>query len=389
MSPVDRDPAQPLRIGIVAGEVSGDILGAGLIKAVKAIHPDAAFEGIGGPRMLAEGFNSFVPMERLSVMGLVEVLGRLFELLGIRRRLRRHFTANPPDVFIGIDAPDFTLSLEQKLKASGIKTIHYVSPQIWAWRQGRVKHIANCADMILALFPFEQDFYRQHDVGVKFVGHPLADTIPLETPQQPAREKFSLQKEDTVLALLPGSRMSEVRKLAKPFFATAQWCQQRQPDCKFIVAAANRRVADAIAEELADFPELKQTQIVVDNAREVMAAADALLVASGTVTLEATLVKRPMVVAYKMAPLTFKIASRLVKIPYIALPNLLAGRQLVPEYIQDQATPEQLGSALMRYLDKRDEATAEQSQAFLKIHQQLRQSASSKAAEAVLELAAS
>lgn len=383
------DPVKPLRIGIVAGEVSGDILGAGLIKAIKASYPDAVFEGIGGPRMIAEGFNSFVPMERLSVMGLVEVLGRLFELLGIRRRLRRHFTANPPDVFIGIDAPDFTLSLEKKLKASGIKTVHYVSPQIWAWRQGRVKHIAQCADLILALFPFEQDFYQQHDVGVKFVGHPLADAIPLKTPQQPARDNFSLRAEDPVLALLPGSRMSEVKKLANPFFATAQWCQQRLPECRFIVAAANQRVADAIAEELACFPELKHTQILVDNAREVMAAADALLVASGTVTLEATLVNRPMVVAYKMAPLTFKIASRLVKIPYIALPNLLAGRQLVPEYIQDQATPEQLGSALLRYLDKQNKATDDQSRAFLEIHQQLRQKASNKAAEAVLELVAS
>lgn len=374
-----------LRIGIVAGEASGDILGSGLIAALKSSHPNAHFEGIGGPRMIAQGCRSFVPMERLSVMGLVEVLGRLKELLGVRRGLRNHFIENPPDIFVGIDAPDFTLALEKQLKSAGIKTVHYVSPQIWAWRQGRVKHIAKCADLILTLFPFEQSFYRQHRVGVKFVGHPLADEIPLETPKQPAREQFSLSAEDRVLALLPGSRMSEIRKLAKTFLATAQHCQNRIPECKLLVAAANQRTAAAIEEELAQFPDLQQVQIITGAAREVMAAADVLLVASGTVTLEATLVKRPMVVAYRMAPVTYSIASRLVKTPYIALPNLLAGKQLVPEYIQHEATPEKLCDALLKLFND-EQANREQAQAFLNIHKELKQSASERAAQAVLEL---
>lgn len=376
---------KPLRIGIVAGEVSGDILGASLIVAIKRHYPDAIFEGIGGQRMIAQGCNSFVPMERLSVMGLVEVLGRLFELLRIRRQLRQYFIDNPPDIFIGIDAPDFTLALEKQLKAAGIKTVHYVSPQIWAWRQGRVKHIAQCADMILALFPFEQEFYRQHQLGVKFVGHPLADEIPLETPKQPARDGFSLSPQDRVLALLPGSRMSEIKKLAQTFLATAVCVQQKILDCKILVAAANPRIADAIGTELRAFPDLESIQIIVGDARNVMSAADALLVASGTVTLEATLVNRPMVVAYKMAPLTYAIATKLVKTDYIALPNLLADKALVPEYIQHEATPDKLCDALVPLLTS-DTGYHRQTEAFLDIHRQLRQNASEKAAQAVLEL---
>lgn len=376
---------KPLRIGIVAGEVSGDILGAGLIAAIKNRFPDAQFEGIGGSRMIAQGCRSIAPMERLSVMGLVEVLGRLFELLALRRRLRKYFLENPPDVFIGIDAPDFTLALEKQLKSAGIKTVHYVSPQIWAWRQGRVKYIAKCADRILTLFPFEQDFYRQHQVGVRFVGHPLADEIPLHTPQEPARKMFSLDRQGKVLALLPGSRMSEIKKLATTFLAAAECCQQQLPDCSVLVAAANPQIAEAVTAELIHFPRLKQVQVIIGDSRNVMAAADALLVASGTVTLEATLVNRPMVVAYKMAPLTYAIAARLVKTDYIALPNLLANKALAPEYIQDEATPEKLCAELTALLSSTD-GDITQSAAFLEIHQQLKQNASEKAADAVLEL---
>ncbi|MCF7981995.1 MAG: lipid-A-disaccharide synthase [Pseudomonadales bacterium] len=376
---------KPLRIGIVAGEVSGDILGAGLIAAIKNRFPDAQFEGIGGSRMIAQGCRSIAPMERLSVMGLVEVLGRLFELLALRRRLRNYFLENPPDVFIGIDAPDFTLALEKQLKSAGIKTVHYVSPQIWAWRQGRVKYIAKCADRILTLFPFEQDFYRQHQVGVRFVGHPLADEIPLHTPQEPARKMFSLDRQSKVLALLPGSRMSEIKKLATTFLAAAECCQRQLPDCSVLVAAANPQIAEAVTAELIHFPRLRQVQVIIGDARNVMAAADALLVASGTVTLEATLVNRPMVVAYKMAPLTYTIAARLVKTDYIALPNLLSNKALAPEYIQDEATPEKLCAELTALLRSTDGDTT-QSAAFLEIHQQLKQNASEKAADAVLEL---
>lgn len=374
---------KPLRIGIVAGEASGDILGAGLIEAIKASHPDATFEGIGGPRMIAQGFDSHVPMERLSVMGLFEVLSRLFELLKIRRDLATHFIANPPDIFIGIDAPDFNLQLEKKLKNAGIKTVQYVSPQVWAWRQNRVKHIAESVNLVLALLPFEQTFYRDHQVPVTFVGHPLADTIDLDTPQLPAREALQLGADDKVLALLPGSRSSEVKKLAAIFLDTALHCQRQLPDCKILIAAVNEKIKGLIAEQLAQFPELKNVHISVARSREVIAAADVLLVASGTVTLEAALLKRPMVVAYKVSNMTYRIARKMIKVDHIALANLLSKKPSVPEFIQDEASPEKLSAALLNYL-RDEQAAKQQTDTFMDIHLQLRQNASLKAAAAVL-----
>jgi len=374
---------KPLRIGIVAGEASGDILGAGLIDAIRKSHPDATFEGIGGSRMIAQGFKTHVPMERLSVMGLFEVLSRLFELLKIRRDLAAHFINNPPDIFIGIDAPDFNLQLERKLKDAGIKTVQYVSPQVWAWRQNRVKHIAKSVNQVLALLPFEQTFYRDHQVPVTFVGHPLADTIDLQTPQLPAREALQLAADDTVLALLPGSRSSEVKKLAATFIDTALHCQRQMPECKVLIAALSEKTKGLIAEQLTEFPELKNVQISVGRSREVMAAADVLLVASGTVTLEAALLKRPMVVAYKVSNMTYRIAKKMIKVDHIALANLLSKKPMVPEYIQDDATPEKLSAALLNYL-RNDEAAKQQTDTFMDIHLQLRQNASAKAAEAVL-----
>ncbi|MEH6358409.1 MAG: lipid-A-disaccharide synthase [Pseudomonadales bacterium] len=374
---------RPLRIGIVAGEASGDILGVGLIEAIRKIHPDTIFEGIGGSRMIAQGFKSHVPMERLSVMGLFEVLSRLFELLKIRRDLATLFINNPPDIFIGIDAPDFNLALEKKLKSAGIKTIQYVSPQVWAWRQNRVKHIAESVNQILALLPFEQTFYRDHNVPVTFVGHPLADTIDLETPKLPAREALQLNADDTVLALLPGSRSSEVKKLAATFLDTALHCQREMPECKILIAALSEKTKGLIAEQLTEFPQLKNVSISVGRSREVMAAADVLLVASGTVTLEAALLKRPMVVAYKVSKMTYRIAKKMIKVDHIALANLLSKKPMVPEFIQDEATPEKLSAALLNYLSN-DEAVKEQTDTFMDIHLQLRQNASVKAAEAVL-----
>lgn len=374
---------RPLRIGIVAGEDSGDILGAGLIEAIKDKYPEASFEGIGGPRMIAQGFNTHVPMERLSVMGLVEVLSRLFELLRIRRNLVEYFIANPPDIFVGIDAPDFNLQLENKLKKAGIKTIQYVSPQVWAWRQGRVKHIAESVNQVLALLPFEQKFYRDHLVPVTFVGHPLADTIALETPKQPAREALGLAAGDRVLALLPGSRSSEVKKLAGTFLETAMQCQRQMPACKVLIAAVNEKTAGLINEQLVAFPELKNAHVSIGRAREVMAAADVLLVASGTVTLEAALLKRPMVVAYKVSNMTYRIFRKMIKVDYIALANLLSKTPRVPEFIQDDATPEQLSQALLALMSD-DQLAQQQTDTFMDIHLQLRQNASVKAAEAVL-----
>ena len=374
---------KPLYIGIVAGEASGDILGAGLIEAIRKTHPDVTFAGIGGSRMMALGFKSCVPIERLSVMGLFEVLSRLFELLKIRRYLAASFINNPPDIFIGIDAPDFNLQLEKKLKSAGIKTVQYVSPQVWAWRQGRVKHIAESVNQILALLPFEQTFYRDHNVPVTFVGHPLADTIDLETPKLPAREALQLEANDTVLALLPGSRSSEVKKLAGTFLDTALHCQRQIPECKVLIAALNEKTKALIVESLVEFPQLKNVSISVNRSREVMAAADVLLVASGTVTLEAALLKRPMVVAYKVSKMTYRIAKKMIKVDHIALANLLSKKPMVPEFIQDEATPEKLSAELLNYL-RNDDAVKQQTDTFMDIHLQLRQNASAKAAEAVL-----
>ncbi|EGH00124.1 Lipid-A-disaccharide synthase [gamma proteobacterium IMCC2047] len=333
--------------------------------------------------MIAEGFHSYVPMERLSVMGLFEVLSRLFELLKIRKNLVRHFIDNPPDVFVGIDAPDFNLQLENKLKKAGIKTIQYVSPQVWAWRQNRVKHIAESVNQVLALLPFEQTFYRDHQVPVTFVGHPLADTIDLETPQRPARERLELAADDKILALLPGSRSSEVKKLAATFLGTALYVQRQMPDCKILIAALTEKTSALIAEQLAEFPDLKHVQISVGQSRDVMAAADALLVASGTVTLEAALLKRPMVVAYKVSKMTYRIARKMIKVDHIALANLLSKKPMVPEFIQDEASPENLSQALLTYMND-EKAVKAQTDTFMDIHLQLRQNASAKAAEAVL-----
>jgi len=383
--------AQPLRFGIVAGEASGDLLGAGLITAIKQQHPDAIFEGIAGPQMIAAGASSFFPMDRLSVMGIVEVLGRYRELLGIRRQLATHFKQNPPDAFIGIDAPDFTLGLEKQLRIAGIKTVHYVSPSVWAWRQRRVKKIAASTDLMLTLFPFEASFYEKYQVPVRFVGHPLADTIPLVVDKQAARQQLGLSADADVLALLPGSRSNELHYLVQPFIETACWLHARRPTLEFVVPLSNneRRVQfeQAMAQVKAQGSDLPKLTLVDGQSREVMAAADVVLLASGTAALEAMLLKRPMVVAYKLAPLTYWLAKRLVKVENVSLPNLLANESLVPELIQHEATPENLGQTLLDYFD--NPATMEKlNHRFDDIHQTLRQDASKQAADAILNLLA-
>jgi len=368
-------------IAMVAGEASGDVLGAGLIQQLKLRYPDARFEGIGGPLMMAEGLTSLAPMERLSVMGLIEVLGRLSELLKLRKRLAQHFTRTRPDVFIGIDAPDFNLGLEKKLRTAGIKTVQYVAPQVWAWRQHRVKSIARSADLILALFPFEADFYRQHQVAVRCVGHPLADQIPLVSDKESARQVLALDSEKPVLALLPGSRRSEVARLAETFLQTALRVQQALAGCQVVIAVANDSVREILEQKFSEIPAASSFKLIKGQTRQVMAAADILLAASGTVTLEAALVKRPMVVSYKLASLTFWLARRLVKVKSVALPNLLMPTPLIPEYIQDKATPEALAQALLR-LYRSDEAEV-QTAAFEQIHHLLRRDADRQAAEAI------
>ncbi len=373
--------AGPVRIAIVAGEASGDILGAGLMQALKAQHPQVEFIGVGGPRMQAEGLTSYFPMERLSVMGLVEVLGRLPELLSRRKRLVQTFIAAKPDVFIGIDAPDFNLDLELKLRRAGIKTVHYVSPSVWAWRQKRVLKIREACDLMLTLFPFEAKFYDEHQVPVRFVGHTLADAIPLEADRAAARAELNLPDDAPVVALMPGSRGGEVSRLGGLFLDAAVRLRALRPGVRFVLPCASPERRTQIEAQLAghDIP----VTLLDGQSHTALAACDAVLIASGTATLEALLYKRPMVVAYRVAPMTYRILKRMLKSPYVSLPNLLAGRLLVPELLQDDATPDALANTLAPLLSGGEAQT----EGFDQIHRTLRRDASTEAAKAVLELA--
>ncbi|SER33317.1 lipid-A-disaccharide synthase [Pseudomonas sp. NFACC02] len=368
-----------LRIALVAGEASGDILGSGLMRAIKARHPDAQFIGVGGPLMEAEGMSSYFPMERLSVMGLVEVLGRLKELLARRKLLIQTLIDEKPDVFIGIDAPDFTLNIELKLRQAGIKTVHYVSPSVWAWRQKRVLKIREGCDLMLTLLPFEARFYEEKGVPVRFVGHPLADTIPLQADRDAARAELGLGN-GPVVALMPGSRGGEVGRLGALFFDTAERLLAQRPDIRFVLPCASpqRRAQIELLLQGRDLP----LTLLDGRSHVALAACDAVLIASGTATLEALLYKRPMVVAYRLAPLTYWILKRMVKSPYVSLPNLLARRLLVPELLQDAATADALAQTLLPLLDN----GAEQTAGFDELHRTLRRDASNQAADAVLSL---
>ena len=374
---------RPLRIGIIAGEVSGDILAAGLMRHLKQIHPDCEFVGIAGPRMQELGIETLFEMEELSVMGLVEVLGRLPRLLQVRRQIIRYFKENPPDIFIGVDAPDFNIGVELKLKQAGIKTIHYVSPSVWAWRQSRIHKIKAATDMVLAFLPFEKAFYDQHNAPCRFVGHTMADAIPLTSPAEPARELLGLKLDAPVLAVLPGSRGGEVEMLAPPFLQACQLLRVQYPTLQFVVPLVNarrRQQFESIKQQIA--PELPMT-LVDGQARQVMTSADVILLASGTATLEAMLVKRPMVVAYKVKPFTFWIGEKLVKIRTFSLPNLLAGRKLVPELIQPDCTPDKLAAAVSGYLQQDNQALLNE---FTHLHELIRCDADKQAAQAVLDV---
>lgn len=379
---------RPLRIGIVAGEVSGDTLGAGLMQALRQRLPDVEFVGILGPQMLAQGGCSLFPMERLSVMGLVEVLGRLRELFGIRDELVREFSENRIDLFIGIDAPDFNLRVEAMLKPLGIPTVHYVSPSVWAWRQGRVEGIRAAVDTVLCLLPFEKKFYDEHGVNAVFVGHTLADSLPLMNDTVAARATLGLEARAEYVALLPGSRGGEVNRLAPRLLAAALKLKQARPQVRFIIPAINAVRRADIEQHLAVAGVEAQ---VFDDAhgagvgRLVMAAADVVVLASGTATLEAMLLKKPMVVVYYLHWLTWLIARLLVKVPFVSLPNLLAGKGLVPELLQGAASPDRIARETLRWLQDdtyRDERLAQ----FTALHEMLRQNANEKAANAVVSL---
>lgn len=341
-----------MRIGIVAGEASGDLLGAKLIAALKVADPLLQVEGVGGPAMIEAGCKSLFDMERLAVMGLIEPLKRLPDLFKLRRDLYQHFITNPPDVFIGIDAPDFNLGLELKLRNKGIKTIHYVSPSVWAWRQRRIHKIAKAVDMMLTLLPFEAAFYEKHQVPVRYVGHPLASQIPMQIDVKAARRSLNLDEGLTYIALLPGSRSQEIRYLAEPFLRAAYLAWKARPNLRFVTSHINEKRYQAFAAFHKEFaPDLPLT-FYLRKSQEVMAASNVVLVTSGTATLETMLYKKPMIIAYRMSPITYQLAKYLVKTPFIGLPNIIAQEMLVPELIQDAVTPEKIVEQLFRFLDQ-------------------------------------
>ncbi|MDR5171472.1 lipid-A-disaccharide synthase [Methylobacillus flagellatus] len=371
-------------IGIVAGEASGDLLGSHLIRALRKQRPDLKFVGIAGPKMIAEGAETLFPMERLSVRGYVEVLRHLPGLLKIRKEVAQHFLDHRPDVFIGIDAPDFNFTLERKLKRQGIPTVHYVSPSIWAWRRGKIKKIQQAVSHMLALFPFEPEIYRQAGVPVSYVGHPLADMLPLEPDLEGAREELKLPQDSLVIAMLPGSRQSEVQQLADLYIKTAKLIFAERPDVRFLVPLITRETRAIFeralyANEGYDLP----VNIMFGHAHQAMEAANAVIVASGTATLEAALIKRPMIITYRMPNLSWQILKRMKYLPYVGLPNVLAGRFIVPELLQHDAVPEKLAATLLQMLNDKSRIADIQAE-FRRMHELLRQNTEEKAAQAVL-----
>lgn len=369
---------------MLAGEMSGDNLGAGLIQSLREHQPNLQVEGIGGPAMIAQGLNSMASIDELAMMGYVEPLLHLPKLLALRKRIYQHFVEQPPDIFIGIDYAYFNNSLELRLKKRGIRTAHYVSPQLWASRPRRIHKLKQSVDLMLCLFPFEVDIYKQHNMQAVFIGHPLADKIPLEIDSEAARRELGLPTEQPLVALLPGSRGNEIKYLLPHFIAAAKQCLQVKPELHFILPAANQKRYQQIQTELSrhDLP------ITLFNGQslQVMQAADVVLMASGTTTLEAMLLKKPMVVSYQVSRLNYAIMSRMLTSDYIALPNVLAGQQLVPEIIQEAVNGTALAHAVMHYFNDPDQAHGLREK-FSRLHQQLRQNASATAARAILNTA--
>lgn len=373
-------------VGMVAGEASGDILGSELIKSLRNLQPGISISGIAGPEMAAAGCRVLHSSESLSVMGLAEVISHLPELLRIRSDIKRHFLDSRPDVFVGIDAPDFNLGLERALKSAHIKTVHYVSPSVWAWRAGRIARIGQSADRVLALFPFEPELYRAQGVDAVFVGHPLADVIPLEIDSAALRVKLGLPS-GRMLAVLPGSRMSEVSRLAPVFLATLRWLKQRDASLQFVMPMASARIRQHVELLCPDRNELELV-LLDGQSRDAIGAADAVLLASGTAALEAMLLRRPMVVAYKVHWLTYLLVRmfKLLKVEHVSLPNVLAGEAIVPEILQNDVETVRLGAAVSELFEN-DSLVSRQLAIFSSLHQQLRRNASDRAAEAIVDLA--
>lgn len=372
-----------LCVAIVVGETSGDLLGSGLMAELKKRHPNIEFVGVGGSKMEAQGLSSMFPMERLSVIGITEVFGRIPELLKRRSKLIKDIIAIKPDVFIGIDAPDFNLTIELKLRRAGIKTIHYVSPSVWAWKQKRIFKIKEACDLVLVLFPFETKIYKEHNIPVAFVGHPLADSIPLELDKNAIKAELGFSDSTPVVALMPGSRAGEVSRLAPIFLETALKIVDKYPSVQFVIPCANASRREQLESLLKGYK--LPIRLLDGQSQKALGACDVVLIASGTATLEALLCVRPMVVAYKLTTLSFYLIKSLFKMPYVSIPNILAGRFVVPELLQHDATPEKLFNALVPLLDGN---IKDQVENFKATHIELKQNASEKAAEAVLKLIA-
>jgi lipid-A-disaccharide synthase len=378
--------AASLSVGIVAGESSGDTLGAALIQALRAKIPDVKCFGVAGPKMIAAGCEAWASAEELAMMGFTEPLRHLPRLLKLRSMLTSRFSTLRPDVFVGIDAPAFNLGLEKRLKQRGLKTVQYVSPQVWAWRQGRVRTIGKACDLVLCLLPFETDFYARHGVQAVFVGHPLADQIPLEVDRAAARRELGIDSDATVVALLPGSRMGEVERLGGDFAAAAAWIAGRRPDIRFLAPMASARVRAAFERQVAALPGSSAITLLDGQAQRALAAADGVIVASGTATLETLLTGRPMVVAYRLSAVTAFLLRTLglVKVPYFSQPNLLVGRRLVPEFFQEEVSGAALGAALLNEIED-PQHVSELSREFRTVHEVLRRGGAERAATAILE----
>ena len=374
-----------IRIGLVAGEASGDMLGAGLITELTNNFEELSIEGIGGDKLAEAGMDMLFPMERLSVMGITEVLGRYLELRKIRESLKEHFIKHPPDIFIGIDAPDFNLGLEKELRKAGIKTIHYVSPSVYAWREYRIKKIREAVDLILNLFPFESEIYNKYNVKNQYVGHPLADKINKAADVSGARKELNLPLEKTVIALLPGSRLTEIKKIAAPLLKAAEISKKSNNQLHFISGLVNEKSLSCFEKIKNELTPGLNIDVYIDKTHSVIEAADIIMLASGTATLEAMLFKKPMIVAYRLSWLTHFIVKLLAKIPYASLPNILAGKIIVPEYLQYECTAENLSSELNSLLNS-SEKMEQMKIEFSALSNQLRRGADKQAAKAVIKL---
>jgi lipid-A-disaccharide synthase len=386
-APATASASLPLRVGLVAGEASGDTLGADLIHALRRYAPDTQFFGIAGPKMQAAGCEAWEPAESLALMGLFEIVRHLPRLLRLRARARTLFLAARPDVFVGIDAPEFNLRLARDLRAAGIPTVQYVSPQVWAWRQSRARSIHESVDLVLCLLPFEKRFYDAHGMPAEFVGHPLADAIPLTVDRRAARSTLGVDPDAQVVALLPGSRRGEVARLAQDFAATARWLAAQRPRLVFIAPMASAVSREIFSQALERHAPALEVQLIEGQAQTALIAADVVLVASGTASLEAALCKRPMVVVYRLAAMTAWILRRLklVKVKFFAQPNLLADRRVVGEYFQEEIVPESIGAELLMWLDDA-ERRSDLEQEFSRIHADLRRDAGTRAAQAIMAL---